>query len=298
MLKAIPIQFNEYLEQRGKSILIDAGGGEQGITWKGMACGIFLSFFLAIGAPYGNMIIRGSYMALDFSTPGAIFLFLLSIGLLNTFFKLAAKSLLIALCCAAGYILIWGVHFWPFDQVDAHSPGVILSVFMLLVVLVNLPVVSRGASLALNRADLIVVYCMLLIVSALCTMGLSEQLLPMLTAFFYYASPQNKWTEKLLPHLTGKPILVEDGTGNKLFYEGIAGTGHGIPYEAWVEPLIWWGIFLLALYIAMVSIAVILRRQWMERERLSYPIAQVGLAMIRGEEQDRMVNSFFKSRAM
>jgi hypothetical protein len=171
-------------------------------------------------------------------------------------------------------------------------------VFMLLVVLVNLPVVSRGASLALNRADLIVVYCMLLIVSALCTMGLSEQLLPMLTAFFYYASPQNKWTEKLLPHITGKPILVEDGTGNKLFYEGIAGTGHGIPYEAWVEPLVWWGMFLLALYIAMVSIAVILRRQWMERERLSYPIAQVGLAMIRGEEQDRLVNSFFKSRAM
>jgi hypothetical protein len=81
VLKSIPSQFNEYLEQRGKSILIDAGGREQGITWKGMVCGIFLSFFLAIGAPYGNMIIRGSYMALDFSTPGAIFLFLLLIGL-------------------------------------------------------------------------------------------------------------------------------------------------------------------------------------------------------------------------
>ena len=47
-------------------------------------------FLLAIGAPYGNMIIRGSYMALDFSTPGAIFLFLLLAGLLNTLFKLSA----------------------------------------------------------------------------------------------------------------------------------------------------------------------------------------------------------------
>ena len=47
----------------------------------GIACGVFLSFFLAIGAPYGNMIIRGSYMALDFSTPGAIFLFLVMIFL-------------------------------------------------------------------------------------------------------------------------------------------------------------------------------------------------------------------------
>ena len=39
----------------------------------------------------------------------------------------------------------------------------------------------------------------------------------------------------------------------------------------------------------MVCLAVILRRQWMERERLAYPIAQVGLAMIEGEDRDRLV---------
>ena len=48
----------------------------------------------------------------------------------------------------------------------------------------------------------------------------------------------------------------------------------------------------------MISIAVILRRQWMERERLSYPIAQVGLAMIRGEDEKELVNGFFKRRSV
>ena len=52
-----------------------------------------------------------------------------------------------------------------------------------------------------------------------------------------------------------------------------------------MEPLFWWGILLMSLYVAMISAAVILRRQWMERERLAYPLTQVGLAMVRGERE-------------
>ena len=48
----------------------------------------------------------------------------------------------------------------------------------------------------------------------------------------------------------------------------------------------------------MVSIAVILLHQWMERERQAYPLAQVGLAMIRGENEKNLVNDFFKRKTM
>ena len=36
----------------------------------------------------------------------------------------------------------------------------------------------------------------------------------------------------------------------------------------------------------------------MERERLAYPLAQVGLAMIRGENEKNMVTDFFKRKTM
>lgn len=81
----------------------------------------------------------------------------------------------------------------------------------------NLPLAVRGGSLALNRSELVLVYAMLLIVSALCTMGMAEQILPMLTGVFYLASPENKWAEKLFPHLPER-IVVDDGTGSKLFF--------------------------------------------------------------------------------
>ena len=296
MKKEVPAEYRQYLETRRRSILDE--GGSRALTLRAFWVGSFLSFFLAIGAPYGNMIIRGSYMALDFSTPGAIFLFLLLIGVLNLVLKAVARARVLSLGFLALIAAAWVGAYWPFDQLDPYSPGLILSTFVLATALINLPVVLRGGSLALNRSELILVYAMLLIVSAVCTMGLGEQILPVITAIFYFASPTNKWEEKLFPHLPRQPALVDDGTGSKLFYEGIGQSGGTIPYESWVEPLLWWGVFLLALYVTMVSVAVIVRRQWMERERLAYPIAQVGLAMVRSEEEGSLVNGFFKRPSM
>ena len=264
MNKEIPPPYHHYLEKQIRSIFTAAG--KYRLTLRGFWVGSFLSFFLAIGAPYGNMIIKGSFMALDISTPGAIFLFLFLIGVLNLVLKLTARSLigagLFALLAGASWLAACG----SLEALDPHSPGLIFCTFVLLSALVNLVLVGRGLSLALNRAELILVYTMLLIVSSLCTMGLSEELLPAITAIFYFASPENKWREILFPHFPEHPILVNDGNRNTAFYEGLSTPDQTIPYGAWAEPLMWWGIFLLALYLTMVSIAVILRHQWMERE--------------------------------
>ena len=295
MKKLVPEEYLAYLRSRTASLF--TGDEEQRLRLRGFWVGSFLSFFLAVGAPYANMVIKGSYVALDMSAPGALFLFLLLIGLLNTAFKLAGRGLWPALAFAAVVSAGWVYAYWPCHELNFHSPGTLFSTFLLICALANVPAVSSGRGLALSRSELVLVYAMLMISSALCTVGLGEQILPMVTAIFYYASPTNKWREKLFPHFPDKPILVDDGTDNRLFYEG-TGPGGDIPYEAWIEPLVWWGVFLMALYVSMVCVAVILRRQWMERERLPYPMTQVGLAMMRGEEEDRLVNGFFAQRAM
>ena len=208
MGKQIASPHREHLESR-------SGPVQSGhhLTWRGFWVGSFLSFFLAVGAPYGNMIIKGAYLALDISTPGAIFLFLLLIGLLNLLFKLAARgrgtALVFALFAAAAWLLV----YWPLTGLDPLSPGLIFSTFLLVCALANLPVTWAGRSLALNRGELIMVYAMLAMVSAVCTMGLIEQLLPTLTAIFYYASPENQWREKLFPIFPERNVLVDDGAG-------------------------------------------------------------------------------------
>ena len=238
MEKAIPSAYARYIGNRN-SDLHSLNDPAQGLTLRGFWVGSFLSFFLAIGAPYGNMSIRGTYMSLDFSTPGAIFLFLFLIGVFNLSLKFAERSLAHALAFVLPLSAAWLFAYWPLDNFDIHSPGLIFSTFVLITALGAGPLAASGRRLALNRSELILVYVMLTIVSAVCTMGLGEQILPMISAIFYYASPQNQWTEKLFPHLPQKPILVDDGNNNRLFYEGLEKADQPIPYHAWTEPLLW-----------------------------------------------------------
>ena len=219
MNKRIPAPYQHHLGTRYQSIL-----GEkalQKLTLRGFWIGCFLSFFLAIAAPYGNMLLN-AYMSMDFGTPGAIFIFLFLIGVLNLVFKLAGRKKSIALVVALVTGLVWFYACWPLEELDLYAPGPIFSIFLFFAALVNIPVVWTGRTLALNRAELVLVYVMLLIVAALCTMGLSEQILPLITGIFYFASPENEWADKLFPHLPRHHILVQDGGNNKTFYEGLA----------------------------------------------------------------------------
>jgi hypothetical protein len=42
-----------------------------------------MALAIGVGVPYGTLILRGSYMDLDFSTPGAIFLLFVLTALIN-----------------------------------------------------------------------------------------------------------------------------------------------------------------------------------------------------------------------
>ena len=52
-----------------------------------------MAFCVSTGAPYGNMVLQGSYMALDFSTAGAIFLFFLLVFFVHTGLGLVNRRL-------------------------------------------------------------------------------------------------------------------------------------------------------------------------------------------------------------
>ena len=265
-------------------------------TLKAFLIGAFFSFFLSIGGPYGNMAIRGSYMALDFSTPGALFLFFFLVGVLNVVLKLTGRALLPSLLFLA-VVAIPCVRKVtdPSFQFELASPGIIFSIFILLLASVNVIVASLGKSLSLNRGELLVVYVMMIVASAIPTMGISEYLLPIITAVFYYASPENGWKDLIHPHIPDW-IAPRDPHVIEYFYEGLP-EGVEIPWSDWIVPLIYWIAFLFALYFVMICTMVIVRGQWIERERLIYPLVQVPLEMVRNESGS-LLNPFFKSPAM
>ncbi len=70
-----------------------------------------------------------------------------------------------------------------------------------------------------------------------------------------------------------------------------------VPWSAWITPAITWGIFLAAVYGAVVFMSCIFRRQWVENERLPFPIASIYLSLIEAPEKGHAFNKLFRSKS-
>ena len=173
------------------------------------------------------------------------------------------------------------------------TPAAIFAFFALVAVLnVLLGLVHRR--LALERGELAVAYVLMVLGNTLAA-GLSGYVLPVITGAYYYATPENNWREVVqpyLPHWIGPRDLnlIRD------FYEG--NPARAVPWEAWLLPLLYWLLFALALFLVMVCMMVILRRQWVEHEKLAYPMAQLPLAMIADDGSGRLLRPLFRQPLM
>lgn len=164
---------------------------------------------------------------------------------------------------------------------DFSTGGAVFYLFVI-VGLVNPLLHWLRADWALTRLELAFLYGVLVCSSA-CVMGYSHYFPMVMTAPVYFANRENRWGEALVPHLKSwlfvtDPQVVED------FYEG----GSAMPWGAWLVPITAWLSFLVALSFLMLCIMVILRKQWEESERLSYPLVQLPLNLI-----DRPAGSAF-----
>jgi hypothetical protein len=45
-----------------------------------------------------------------------------------------------------------------------------------------------------------------------------------------------------------------------------------VPYEQWAVPLLYWVSIVMALFLGLLGIGVILRKQWAEHERFAFPM--------------------------
>ena len=150
-------------------------------------------------------------------------------------------------------------------------------------------------SQSLSTGELSITYVMAAISCSICTMGLTLYLVPILPALHYLASDENQWAQVLQPYVPHW-LVPQDDDAIRGFYEGIS-RAETIPWMVWLKPLLAWMPVILGLYMVMIALAILFRRQWIERERLAYPLAQLPLTMA-SQESGRALNGFFRSPLM
>lgn len=207
-------------------------------------------------------------------------------GELQTERGVTARAIVIGFLCIVPAVF-WGVYGDVVSQTDLTSTTLMMPPILILSGLVALNALVRRVRprWVLTQSEMLTVYAMLTVSVVISGMGMLQFLCTSLGAVPHYRTPENGWDRYLgyVPSYIMPRLSAIEG-----FYKG----GQSVPWSAWTGPLIFWSIFVFAMLLAMVSINTMLRKQWVERERLTFPIVMLPVEMT--EPGTR----FFRNRMM
>ncbi len=179
-----------------------------------------------------------------------------------------------------------------------HFPPAAVFFLVLFTVVVNVLIKLVKRSWALRQAELMLIWCMLIVACIVPSDGLMRWWFPMLAGPPYIARRADiTWKETSLEAapetllLTKRPASV----AAKRFFEGQRGEGR-LPWTQWLTPISRWAEFMALFYLATFFLCAIVRKQWVERERLQFPLARVPLEFTEGAAGRGLLTDLFSNR--
>jgi len=159
------------------------------------------------------------------------------------------------------------------------NPLFVTPIFYLFV-LVGLNALSRrfAPRYVLSRAELAVIYIMLVISCTVVTHDFLINLLSTMPWPRWYASPSNGWETALFPHLP-RWLLVWDRQLLEGYFKGDSAFHNPAVLRMWLAPLAFWSLFIFAMGWIMLCLNALLRKAWVDQTRLSFPIVRLPLAL-------------------
>lgn len=174
------------------------------------------------------------------------------------------------------WVTIHEVRWYSLD--GSCLPLFITPIFILFcLVLLNLVAHKLWKPLALSQGELLTTYILVVMSSTISGHDMMQNLLGSMSHPFWFATPENGWAERFF-HYIPDWAAVRNKELLRGYYQGNS-TLTGEVWAAWAVPLLVWGTLIVVLVAMMLCLNVIVRRQWAENERLTYPIVQLPLAL-------------------
>ena len=167
--------------------------------------------------------------------------------------------------------------------------NVIFIIFWLL--LIGYVLHKLSPRLGISQQELLTIHFMLCIVSCLCSWDMLQILMPIMSYPFQFATPENDWRNLFWRNIP-EWLTVSDAKTLLGYYEGDSSLYTARHLKAWLTPIAAWSSFVFVLMLVLLCINTLLRIQWTEHERLSYPLTQLPLEMTNPRLR------FFRNRLM
>jgi hypothetical protein len=214
---------------------------------------------------------------------------------------LTVRAAVIALVCVVGISVAGSFSaLLRYELIGSgHLPRCVLSIVMVLVLL-NVVLRRLGQRFRFTRKEILFVYCTVSVMTGIPGEQFVNYFYVGLVGPIYHATPENGYAA--LFHGFIKDFLVPskdpESPAIKWIMEGMP-DGNGfwdIPWGAWLRPLAaWTPAVILVIFIGM-GLCALLRKQWIEYERLPFPLARVPLAATGEDDQEGV--PFYRNRLM
>ena len=185
-----------------------------------------------------------------------------------------------------GLLLIPILDFWlEYTEIVAAGPDLaamslpMAVLFALLVLIgINLGIKKVRPKAALTQAELMFIYTMNTVAIYIGGIGMMQFLTPTLVGWQYFATKENKWENwhRFIPSwAVPDPRVIPD------YYKGQSSLFTADHLMGWAGAVAVWTGFLFTLLFCFYCLNTLLRRQWVERERLIFPIVIIPLEITR-----------------
>jgi hypothetical protein len=176
-------------------------------------------------------------------------------------------------------------------QIDESVPPIPAVAAVMLLGLLNPLFFKLGRRFGFSQKEILVIYTIVAVGISMSAVGAVRMFFPCITAPFYFATPENNFgaVNKFIPRWFGPrdPELLRQ------FFEGA--PDEVVPYGVWLPTVLLWTFFFTAMFFTFTCICTLFRRQWTDRERLTFPVTQLVLDIAEPAKDNQWVSGFFRN---
>ena len=148
---------------------------------------------------------------------------------------------------------------------------------------------------ALSRGELLTIFIAGWSVGTIPSNGWMWDLVKLAAIPTHVASPENLWVETIFDILPWQVFASTEQRVIDGFWYGLD-RDYTVPWDGWMETVGQWMAVSLGMVVLGYCIFVLFHRQWVDMEKLTYPLAQMPLDLTAGCDGPGRLPRLFKSR--
>lgn len=207
--------------------------------------------------------------------------------------------LALILCAAGPFHTAW-LSGTPLG--GGHFPLAPFCITLLLFALTGMDAHLRKAPPFFNGLEQLTMWLFMVVGTGIGYAGLVETFFLNITAPVHYAKDAFEWVKTLAPFLPDA-WYQQDADAVRTLYNGLKGgrtmplstVAVQIPWGVWMPVLALWSMYILLAYGTMLCLVNLFGRQWVENERVNFPLLRVQQIMGKMLDNGR-IGEFFTNR--